>query len=224
MNIIAERITQRRKELGMTQRELAEKLNVSDKTVSRWETGKQIPDALMIPEIAMALSMCIDELYGVGTEKEQVAVQNMQARNHAYDLFKWMGFAILVVVAILSVGLPLLKHVLFRGHGSITVIILITVILILIVHDDPPECFCGDTAASVYPGCQDLSLGLNRILTSRPENTAAVMPPAEAFSPPVKIPGNPSVSTAFLTPSARRLPKPVNGTVAPAPANSAKAS
>lgn len=132
MNIIAERITQRRKELGMTQRELAEKLNVSDKTVSRWETGKQIPDALMIPEIAMALSMCIDELYGVGTEKEQVAVQNMQARNHAYDLFKWMGFAILVVVAILSVGLPLLKHVLFRGHGSITVIILITVIHLLL--------------------------------------------------------------------------------------------
>ena len=38
MNIIAENITRRRKELNMTQRELADKLNVSDKTVSRWET------------------------------------------------------------------------------------------------------------------------------------------------------------------------------------------
>ena len=62
MNIIAENITRRRKELNMTQRELAEKLNVSDKTVSRWETGKQIPDALMIPEIATFLDMGIDEL------------------------------------------------------------------------------------------------------------------------------------------------------------------
>ena len=40
MNIIAKKIACRRKELGMTQRDLAEKLNVSDKTLSRWETGK----------------------------------------------------------------------------------------------------------------------------------------------------------------------------------------
>ncbi len=51
MNIIAENIARRRKELGLTQRELAEKLNISDKTLSRWETDKQVPDALMIPEI-----------------------------------------------------------------------------------------------------------------------------------------------------------------------------
>lgn len=65
MNIIAENIARRRKELGMTQKELAEKLNISDKTLSRWETDKQVPDALMIPEIAQALEMSIHELYGI---------------------------------------------------------------------------------------------------------------------------------------------------------------
>ena len=65
MNIIAENITRRRKELNMTQRELADKLNVSDKTVSRWETGKQIPDALTMQDIARALDMSVAELYGV---------------------------------------------------------------------------------------------------------------------------------------------------------------
>lgn len=64
MNIIAENIARRRKELGMTQKELAEKLNISDKTLSRWETDKQIPDALMIPEIAKVLDMSIGEIYG----------------------------------------------------------------------------------------------------------------------------------------------------------------
>ena len=64
MNIIATNIVRRRKELKMTQRELAEKLSISDKTVSRWETGNQIPDALTIPEIARVLDMTIDELYG----------------------------------------------------------------------------------------------------------------------------------------------------------------
>ena len=64
MNIIAENIARRRKELGLTQKELAEKLNVSDKTLSRWETDKQVPDALMIPEIAKAVINAL----GPGTE------------------------------------------------------------------------------------------------------------------------------------------------------------
>lgn len=75
MNIIAENITRRRKELNMTQRELADKLNVSDKTVSRWETGKQIPDALMIPELAKCLDMGIDELYGMSKSSEEIPVK-----------------------------------------------------------------------------------------------------------------------------------------------------
>jgi len=63
MNHIAEKIARRRKESGMTQRELAERLNVSDKTLSRWETGKQIPDALTIRDIANVLHMTVSEIY-----------------------------------------------------------------------------------------------------------------------------------------------------------------
>jgi len=63
MNPIAEKIARRRKELGMTQREMAEKLNVSDKTLSRWETGKQIPDAFTIRDIAKVLNMKVSEIY-----------------------------------------------------------------------------------------------------------------------------------------------------------------
>ena len=65
MNVIAENIARRRKELGMTQKELAQKLNISDKTLFRWETDKQVPDALMIPEIAETLGMSIHELCGI---------------------------------------------------------------------------------------------------------------------------------------------------------------
>lgn len=75
MNIIAENITRRRKELNMTQRELADKLNVSDKTVSRWETGKQIPDALLMPELAKSLNMGLDELYGINRNTEEIPLE-----------------------------------------------------------------------------------------------------------------------------------------------------
>ena len=43
MEKLVENIIKRKKELGMTQKELAEKLNISDKTISRWETGISIP-------------------------------------------------------------------------------------------------------------------------------------------------------------------------------------
>ncbi len=54
-----------------------------------------------------------------------------------------------------------------------------------------------------------------------PKNTAAPSPADAAVKPPVNTPRSPSASTAFLTPLASVLPKPVSGTVAPTPAQSA---
>lgn len=62
---INEIIKQHRKKLGLTQKEFADMLSVSDKTVSRWETGNQVPDALLMPDIAKALKITINELYGI---------------------------------------------------------------------------------------------------------------------------------------------------------------
>lgn len=62
---INEIIKQHRKKLGLTQKEFADMLSVSDKTVSRWEIGNQVPDALLMPDIAKALKITINELYGI---------------------------------------------------------------------------------------------------------------------------------------------------------------
>lgn len=112
MNIIAENIARRRKELGLTQRELAEKLNVSDKTLSRWETDKQVPDALMIPEIAKVLDMSIGEIYGaigVSDKKEDVRKNETSAekcsakeeidyaRINAYKIVLFAGVFLIVL-------------------------------------------------------------------------------------------------------------------------------
>lgn len=51
-----------RKSQGMTQRQLAEKLNVSDKTVSRWEREEGYPDLAMIPVLAEIFGVSCDEL------------------------------------------------------------------------------------------------------------------------------------------------------------------
>lgn len=52
----------RRKELGMTQKELAEKLFLSDKAVSKWERGISLPDVSVLVPLADALDVTVTEL------------------------------------------------------------------------------------------------------------------------------------------------------------------
>ncbi len=58
--IIANNIIKYRKELGLTQLELAERLNYSDKTLSKWERGESIPDIITLTQLA--------EIFGVNVE------------------------------------------------------------------------------------------------------------------------------------------------------------
>ena len=51
-----------RKEVGLTQRELADKLGIDDSNISKWERGKALPDVSIIPQIAALLNITGDEL------------------------------------------------------------------------------------------------------------------------------------------------------------------
>ena len=51
-----------RKAKRMTQKELAELLNVSDKAVSRWERDESMPDILLLPVLADIFDVTCDEL------------------------------------------------------------------------------------------------------------------------------------------------------------------
>ena len=58
-----------RKERGMTQNELAEKLFISYQAVSQWENGNTKPDVELLPKIADIFDVSIDELFGRKTSK-----------------------------------------------------------------------------------------------------------------------------------------------------------
>ena len=51
-----------REQQGITQKQLADQLSISDKTVSKWETGRGLPDISILPELAQALHVSLTEL------------------------------------------------------------------------------------------------------------------------------------------------------------------
>lgn len=62
MKSIGETIASLRKKKGMTQNELAEKMNVTDKAVSKWERDLSCPDVNTISKLADVLDTSVDEL------------------------------------------------------------------------------------------------------------------------------------------------------------------
>lgn len=110
MHILCENIRARRRALGLTQKELAERLGISDKTVSRWESGVQLPEASLLPEIAAALSVSIDGLYGIEREAGDPPDPQKTDGRKAVLTFKVMTVAGALV--------SLLGSLLYRYFGS----------------------------------------------------------------------------------------------------------
>ena len=57
-------ISKRRKELGLTQNQLAKSLHISFQAVSKWENSTAYPDIEMLPKLAAALNTTVDALLG----------------------------------------------------------------------------------------------------------------------------------------------------------------
>lgn len=60
--VIGQFIALKRKEKNLTQGQLAEMLNISNKTISKWETGKSMPDYSLINPLCEALDVTVSEL------------------------------------------------------------------------------------------------------------------------------------------------------------------
>lgn len=72
-----------REEKNMTQQQLADKLSVSAKTISKWETAKGYPDITLLESIANALSVSVTELISGNTIVNSNVSANM-LRSHFY--------------------------------------------------------------------------------------------------------------------------------------------
>ena len=76
-------IYERRCKAGMTQSEMAEQLGVTNKAVSKWETGKGFPDISLLEPLAKALLVSVTELLSGNTVTNQNVSSNV-ARTRFY--------------------------------------------------------------------------------------------------------------------------------------------
>lgn len=74
---LGEMISSLRKEKNMTQNDLAEKMNVTDKAVSKWERNLSCPDVNSIPKLAEVLGVSVEELLNAQTKQENSKVDDI---------------------------------------------------------------------------------------------------------------------------------------------------
>lgn len=118
-----------RKEQGMTQAVLAEKLGISDRAVSKWETGKSMPDSGIMLELCELLKINVNELLSgehitmedYNTKSEEV-ILGLKSENEKYAKRLLRSEAYIVVVGVAA---------------SLAMIIAVTIIALKNGENDP---------------------------------------------------------------------------------------
>lgn len=107
-------IAARRKRLALSQAELAERLHVTDKAVSRWETGRGMPGLDSLEPLSEALGLSVSELLSgkeLTTEELPKAAggQIMESlkREHRWKWMAWLAMAAVTLSAIWGIGVSL---------------------------------------------------------------------------------------------------------------------
>ena len=114
-------IAQKRKEKNLTQEQLAEKLGVSNKTISKWETGKCMPDYSVVKNLCEELGITIAELMdGEAAQVRSVRTyddeQIMDLLKRTQELEKQKNLLYGVILIVMGIALQALSHT-FGGSG-----------------------------------------------------------------------------------------------------------
>ena len=106
-NLIGKNIAAHRKRCGLTQLGLAEKLNYSDKAVSKWERGESVPDVITLAQLASLYEITVDDLLRDPNElppdsegKIQNVVEKTLKRRANKSIILWLSALLVWFVAL----------------------------------------------------------------------------------------------------------------------------
>lgn len=130
-------ILKKRKDLGMTQKELAELVEVTDKSVSKWERGNGLPDVSRLKPLCDALKITMNELVAgedIGEEglyvKTEENIINLISESENQKRSRRIAF---IVGAILAIAALLLLGISVSGSSPRSVFLYIDISTLLLV-------------------------------------------------------------------------------------------
>ena len=101
-------IAERRKTKNLTQLQLAEKLNITDRAISKWETGKGMPDSSIMMELCKELDISVNELlsgelidmnnYNVKVDENLIKLQKQ--KEYAITSARWSHVIMIIILLI----------------------------------------------------------------------------------------------------------------------------
>jgi len=116
----AKKVAELRKEKGLTQAELAEKLSLSPQAISKWENGESLPDITTLPLLADILGVTIDEL--LGRAKPVKPVEVVEPPHGDYSAYFLRVVALSQDGDKARINLPLsVVEIMFRNTSEITI-------------------------------------------------------------------------------------------------------
>lgn len=123
MQKIGEKIAEKRKEKGWTQRELAEKLCVSDKNVSKWECGRSVPDIFYLKRLADLFEVNVDYFLDREETDENIdenRIKRTRAGKISLILLMIAALLPLVVTVVARIFLPDTVPCHYNAEGEVT--------------------------------------------------------------------------------------------------------
>ena len=133
-------IAERRRLQGLTQAQLAEKLNITDRAVSKWETGRSLPDATLMLALCEILGISVNELLS----GEKVTMENNQEKNEqlllemAKEIERknktiWSAMWIIMIVSILALFAGLFAAAFFVPEGPWQLVVILAVVVVFLI-------------------------------------------------------------------------------------------
>ena len=121
MKSIGETIASLRKQKGMTQNELAEKMNVTDKAVSKWERDLSCPDINTISKLADILDVSVEELLKAKKKENS----NTKMKDLINLILKAVALAMGIAVIVLNIlnQIDVKSSIIMLGIGIVSIAI-----------------------------------------------------------------------------------------------------
>lgn len=127
-------IAELRKENSLTQKELAEKLSVSDRTVGNWERGRNLPDPSLFVPLCSILGITLTELFnGERIETEHIIEKTDEVLTNAIEENKMYSVILIISSIIMSISIVIFFIPVLMALDKTPSIIIISIGLFLLM-------------------------------------------------------------------------------------------